>query len=269
MKRFYTLLLAALALSALPVASAQATDFFMGDAQVVGQFSANSPQAFAPLVAVADYSNITNFLGSAVTQGPSANQAGNQITRLLADDITPTGIHAGQQVSTVTFSVVNLNPVQVSARPRIRFWFADGAAGAPGTYYNVPAAVGFTFNAFTMPPNSVTLLTGTLGAGTFTMPGGTFWAGMTFDNNTGATGATAAQMDNLGQGFFDPPTVGASADVMFLTQGAGSFFPTANPAGALLNLGGDPVANLAWEFTVEVAVPTQATTLGHIKSLYR
>ncbi|HMQ15605.1 MAG TPA: hypothetical protein PKC49_06490 [Phycisphaerae bacterium] len=36
-----------------------------------------------------DYSNVTNFLGLASVRGGAENQAGNIITRLLADDITP------------------------------------------------------------------------------------------------------------------------------------------------------------------------------------
>ena len=49
------------------------------------------------------------------------------------------------------------------------------------------------------------------------------WAGIAFDNNGGATGATAAQLDNLAQGIFSPPDLGTSADQYFVTTAAGSF----------------------------------------------
>jgi hypothetical protein len=43
----------------------------------------DSPQASGP---AAVWSNVTNFTGNAVANGGSANQAGNQITTLVADD---------------------------------------------------------------------------------------------------------------------------------------------------------------------------------------
>jgi hypothetical protein len=267
MKALYALLLvtSAVLVAAGPV---RADEFFLGDAQVVDQFRIGVPDVGSVLADVVEYSNLASFTGGAFSQGASANQAGNQITRLLADDITPTGAHAGQDVSIVVFSVANLNAVAVSARPRLRFWFADGPGGAPGIYYNLPANVGFTFNPLTFAANSVTLVSGAIPAGVFQMPGATFWAGVTFDNNGGATGATAAQMDNLGQGVFDPPTVGSSADALFLTQDAGSFFGVNGPAGSIVRLADLP-SNLAWEFSVSVPVPSQVTTLGRLKSSYR
>jgi hypothetical protein len=36
------------------------------------------------------------------------------------------------------------------------------------------------------------------------LPSGTFWAGITFDDNNGTTGATLVQLDNLGKGVFRP-----------------------------------------------------------------
>jgi hypothetical protein len=269
MRHLYSLILVVVALAGCAVA-AQAGDIFLGNLQVEQEFTLGVPESpAATLFDVVEYSNITNFTGYALRQGPSANQAGNQITLLLADDITPLGVYAGKDVSAITFSVANLNSVAVSARPRIRFWFANGAGGAPGTYYNVPASVGFSFNPITFNPGSVVLLTATVGANQFKMPGSTFWAGVTFDNNTGGTGATAAQMDNLGQGIFDPPDVGSSADVFFLTQSAGSFFPTNNPAGALYDVSPDITSNFGWEFTISTPVPTVTTTLGQVKALYR
>ena len=219
-----------------------------------------------------EYSNVTSFLGQGFVNGGSALQGTNRITRLVADDILPTGDNAGQDVLELVFSVANFNSVPVTVRARVRFWFDN--AGAPGTYYNVPAAVGFSFNPLTFSPG-VTLVTGTLAPALFTMPQGIaqsappFWAGITFDDFNGTTGATAAQMDLIGQGLFDPADVGFSDDVAFQTTAAGSFFTISNPAGATFNFGGDPPANFGWEFVADDATPVANTSWGRIKNLYK
>jgi hypothetical protein len=197
----------------------------------------------------ASYSNIDTYTGSAFANGGSQNQSGNTITRLVMDDLTfALPYLAGQSFTSFTFSVANLNTVAVSARPRVRFWVGDAAGGSPGTYYN---AIGYTFNPISFGANSVGLFTGTIGPGFFQPAAGqVLWAGITFDNNVGATGATAAQLDNLGQGIFNPPAVGSSSDTFFATTGAGSFFNTNNPAGSQSNFGGNPAANFGWEFNV-------------------
>ena len=212
-------------------------------------------------VSTVAYSNITNFLGQGFPNGGTANQAGNLITRLVADDLTPTAGYGGLNVNTFTFSVANLGAGTVTARPRVRFYLSDGAGGGPGT-----VVTGFTFNPISFPAG-VGLYTATL-AGTMNLPLTTFWAGITFDNNTGGTGATAAQLNGLGQGIFDPPTVGSSLDVFFITTAAGSFLAN-NPAGSFSNFNGAPVANFGWDFQVEQPVPAIPSTWGRVKNLYR
>jgi len=261
------LLLASLVLATSAIA-AHATDYEGGALRVNGEYSFGTPVITRAAVLTPDYSNVTNFLGQAFVNGGATLQGANTITRLVADDVTPTGAHAGLDVTQVQFSVANFNNVPVSVRARIRFWFPDGAGGGPGTYYNVPAAVGFSFNPIAFSPG-VTVLTGLLPASSFTMPGGTIWAGITFDNNNGTTGATAAEMNNLGQGLFDPPDVGSSADVFFATDLAGSFFNVANPGGGQGNFGGSPKANFGWAFLVDVPTPAKAVSWGRVKSLYR
>lgn len=212
------------------------------------------------------YSNLTGFQAAGIRHGGSALQGTNTITKLIADDLTPVG-NAGLPVTEITFSVANFNTFAVSVRPRIRFWYDNG--GVPGLYYDSPPpAVGFSFNPITVNPG-VTLLNGLLPPASMNMPGGTFWAGVTFDNNNGTTGMTAAQLDNMGQGFFDPPDVGTSQDFAFLTNAAGSFFTISNPPGGLFNVGGQPVTNFGWEFVVEKPVSTSSSSWGKIKSVYR
>ncbi|MDX2149077.1 MAG: hypothetical protein SFZ23_16320 [Planctomycetota bacterium] len=208
--------------------------------------------ALAPLPG-AVYSNITNFRGQALAQGASAVQGTNTITRMLMDDIDAV---QGDVIRTMRFSVANLNTVAVTARARLRFWNADGVNGGPGTYFQspvgtnpTPGPLGFTFNPLSFGPG-VTTLTADFTGSEFVIPATKFWVGVTFDNNNG--GDQTALFNNMGQGIFDPVDIGSSADQVFLTTGAGSFFTTANPAGSLVDLGAS-VANLGYEF---VAVPT-------------
>src|SRR4051812_11160069 len=76
------------------------------------------------------YDNTLNFSGQVFLNGGAANQSGNTITRLVADDITPLSGYAGMPIQTISFSVANLNPVAVSARPRLRIYGSDGTGGA-------------------------------------------------------------------------------------------------------------------------------------------
>lgn len=207
------------------------------------------------------YSNVTNFLGSAFANGGATVISGNTITKLVADDLVPAGGFGGLNVAGFTFSVANFGASATTARARVRFYLPDGAGGGPGTYFT-----GFSFNPIAFPVG-VTLYSTTL-AGQMTMPAGAFWAGMTFDNNTGGTGATAAQLDLLGQGIFNPPTVGSSADIMYVTTAAGSFTSNA-PAGAFNDFGGNPVASFGWKFDADLPVPATPSTWGRVKSLYR
>jgi len=225
-----------------------------------------APQKGNTFLASVEYSNVVNFLGQGFANGASQLQGANRITRLVADDITPTGATAGQSVLQVKFSMANFNATNVTVRPRIRFWFDNG--GVPGAYYNIPAPVGFSFSPLTIAPG-VTVVTGNLAPGLFSMPGTTFWAGITFDDNNGTTGITQAQLDLIGQGIFDPPSIGTSEDVGFVTTAAGSFFPTDNPAGSTFNFGGAPVVNFAWEFTADNTTPAQRSTWGRVRNLYK
>jgi hypothetical protein len=226
-------------------------DTFAGDLHLLRSYTIGQPEgSHTRAYPGAAYSNVDNFSGASFVAGGAANQAGNTITRLAADDITPAAGFSGSNISRITFSVANLNSANVSARARVRFYNGDGTGGAPGT-----VLAGFSFNPISFAPG-VSLFFFNPGAA-FNIPSGTFWAGMTFDDNTGATGATAAQLNNLGQGVFNPPVIGSSADQIFVTTGAGSFL-AANPAGATQTIPGS-VANLGWEF---VPAPGTLALLG-------
>lgn len=225
----------------------------------LGEQAILAPDATAATVTV--YSNISNFTGYTILNGGAANQAGNTITRLTADDITPVPGFGGLNVLACAFSVGNTSGIVIDARCRVRYYLADGAGGGPGTFV---AGFSFTPSSF---PAGVSLWSFNP-AGALILPLTPFWAGMTFDNNGGTTGATAAHLNTLGQGMFDPPVVGTSADLTFLTAAAGSFLAS-NPAGSLGNAGANPIANLAWKFDIEQPVPAIPSTWGRVKSLNR
>jgi hypothetical protein len=231
----------ALAGTAMANVDVQAGDLARGHQYTLGEGSPFGARATPG----ASYSNIDTYSGQAYSNGGST--AG--ITRMVCDDLTfALPYLAGQSFTSFTFSVSNLNTVAVSARPRVRFWRTVGAGGGPGTYYS---AIGYTFNAISFGANSVGLFTGNIGPG-FLQPaaGQTLWAGITFDNNGGATGATNDQLNLLGQGIFSPPAVGSSADTFWSSTVGGSFFNVNNPAGSQSNFGGNPAANFGWEFNV-------------------
>lgn len=248
MKKAFALFVAA-GVAAVASADIQGLNAIMTGHAPIGQAF-----TFAPDENINRYANVTTFTGSAFASGGAQNQAGNTITTLLADDINRTGA-AGQALTDFTFSVANLNTGNVSARPRVRFYAADGVGGGPGTLIG-----GYTFNPISFVPGVSTFFTGLLVGGPV-MPT-SFWAGITFDNNTGATGATAAQLNNLGQGLFDPPTLGTSADRHWISAAAGSNF-VSNPAGSIGNspFAANPVANYGWSFNT-VPTPGALAVLG-------
>ena len=208
------------------------------------------------------YSNIDNFTGEYdVPSATPATVAGGHYAGMFADDITPVAGYANHAVSSVDFSAYNTdqtNPVTLVAQ--LRFYAANGTGGGPGTYL-----YGYNSGSFSLGPNADALELvnfPTTGTGTFPLPSGTFWAGLSFSDGGGTTGATAAQLGEVGQLVYDPPTVGTSANNLFDSTAAGTF-GTNSPAGTTEQYdttGGAPRANLAWSFTVAPsAVPEPAT----------
>lgn len=191
---------------------------------------------------MAVYSNVTNYTGTSTVNNGAAIISGNTITRLIADDLSvPAGQALPYNLTGFRFNVANFNTTSVSARPRIRFYLPNGAGGGPGTLINA-----FSFNPISFPAGSIQTFTVNPLPSALTITSQTIWTGITFDNNTGATEATATQMNNLGQGAFNPVNLGSSADRFFRTTSAGSF-ASDNPAGGFLTLGGNPAANFGWE----------------------
>jgi len=205
--------------------------------------------AFGQLVV---YDNLTNATGSTFMNGGANNQGGNLITRLVADRMQMGPGGAGQTASQWSFSVVSQSSTVVSARVLVRFFDDDGPGSTPGSL----------IAAFTYPAASFSLGTSLLTkTDPFTIPAdGSFWAGIAFDNNFGATGATIGLLNGLGQDIYNPPTVGSSTDDYFLGTGLGDFTSN-NPFGSVLNFGGSPVANFRWQVQV-VPEPTSLVLAG-------
>lgn len=205
-----------------------------------------------PAVAAAQvivYDNLTNPTGFSFMNAGANNQAGNTITRFVADRVQMSPPSGGMLASEWTFSVVSQSSSSFSARMLLRFFDDDGPGGTPGSLiaaYTYPA-ISFSLGAV--------LLTKT---DAFLIPAdGQFWAGIAFDNDFGATGASAGFLNSMGEEIYNPPTVGSSTDDYFLGTGLGDFTSN-NPAGSILNFGGSPVANFRWQFKA-TAVPEPAS----------
>lgn len=223
---------------AMALAGAAAADIIVTP-ELVQSFSLGSSSFSGRASPNAFYSNVDTFTGAVNTNGGSTNLSGNVMTRMVVDDLTLNGAHSG--LTRLTFSVSSLNAANVSARARIRL-YADDNGGQPGTLIT-----GLTSTTMTFGPGSVSLFSVTIPA--VAVPG-KMWAGIMFDNNGGSTGAGVAELNNLGQGVFNPPNVGSSQDLYFRTSSAGSFLSN-NPGGTIQSGGAGPIGNFGWE-----AVPT-------------
>jgi len=201
------------------------------------------------------YANVTNYNGLGFWNSSTQTSGSNVISAFAADDIffpAPGSFRLYE----IRFSVFNFNAETVTARPILRFFDNNGANGGPGTYLG-----GFDLDAVTV-----------AGGGTTTLflldvsneppivVDGSFWAGIAYDNNSGATGATATQLENLGQGLFSPPTLGTSADHFFVSNELGNFAGD-NPSGDFLDFFGLIPADFGWQFSVFNPVPEPSSVL--------
>jgi hypothetical protein len=163
---------------------------------------------------------------------------------MVADDITALAGHGGQSVYKIYYSVVNNSGATVSARVNLGFWNADGPSGDPGTFIT-----GFNLGPFSFPQGSS--FKSFSPSNGMTVPSGTFWFGISFDNNTNTTGATLAQLNTFGMLLYGPPNIGSSVNKAFQTSTAGSFF-SSNPAGSDFVFGGPspPLADFYFAISV-------------------
>lgn len=192
------------------------------------------------------YSNLT-FIDDVIMNTGAEKQGNNIITKLLADSLVLVGTPPFN-VTQFSFTVFNLNAVAISARPRIRFYMADGVGGGPGT-----AIAGYSFNPISFDSRSPLVFNGSISDESLIITENKVWMGITFDNADGTTGATLAQMNNLGGLIINPAEIGSSNAGLFETKLAGSFFSN-NPAGSVFE-DDEILLNLGFELVAKSAVP--------------
>lgn len=199
---------------------------------------------------VVNYSNVTGFQGAHLPNG-GAQIGGLGVTTLIADDIQlDFGASPYHLVRDIQVSVVNGNAAARSVAVLLRFYDDDGLAGSPGTLIasaDISAQVfnpGLNFASTSVP--------------TIFMPlDGKFWAGVAFGNQGTAT--SAAELDQFGPGFYNPPTLGSSSLVFFQSTATGTFL--GNNPGGFINPTGLQGGNFGWQFAV-VPEPTTWALLG-------
>ena len=222
----------------------------------------------------------------------------NLVTALVADDVRFVGVTQPFRIIRFSFYATNTNNVPVKVRPHAIFWDDDRfrtlqgrPTDTPGTLIHdydlkevtLPAAPAGSFSKvridYHIPLGGIFIPAGVTGHPL------RIWAGVVFDNNNGATGATLQQMNGVGQLINDIDNqddhliVGHSGDVLWGTNNRiGSRFfgdpgPDAfgrpDPPGNVFDVtylpaspGLDqPYANLAWRFTAinGVAAPEPGT----------
>lgn len=202
--------------------------------------------------AVTAFSNLDDFSGYLYTPGGAT--ASLNATYLDADDLLFETGTAGQAVTSVTFTLGNLNTSAVSVDTHLRFYSLNSTQDGIGSLL-----ASIDLNPITEDASSIDAYTVTDAGGFFNVPADEFvFAGISFSS----TSATPAQMANVGQGLFGTPTIGDSGDIYFESDGPGTF-DTGVPAGGFYDLGGDPVANFGWEFeTQAVPEPSAFAALG-------
>jgi hypothetical protein len=261
------LALAVLAFGA--VAAGHGGEIVGARAELNAEWHAALPMEFlAPSALTVAYSNVQTYAARALTQGPASTIGGNVIGRLMGDDITLAAGTSAERIGRLRWTTFNGNTTPVAARMRLRFWRNDGTTSLPGLYYatGVPAGpLGVTFDPVTLAANAATIWSWAPGNDPVfrqwlsANAGETIWIGLVFDNNAGGTGATEAQIANLGQLLFDPPAVGSTPNGVFITNNAGSFFQANHPAGGRVFFTGTnppPTTNLgySWETGMRIRV---------------
>jgi hypothetical protein len=253
MKRFIILGIAAAAASSSFAQFATATNIWTGSIGVKAHRS--SPDSNTA------YDNTANYTGYASTSGATGPANGTSLATFMdADDVAVLPSEAGNPVTSFTFGSANSNGVSVIAAPTVVFW-SDNLT-SPGTLL---AKV--RFNPITLTGFTVSLLTYSSVAPIFTLPttnSGKIFMGVSWDNFSDFTdtGITEPQLNNLGQGIFDPKVVGTSQNVIWSSNGFGNNAVN-NPSGGLFDFGAPngPIASFGNKIITSAPVPEPASFL--------
>ncbi len=211
-----------------------------------------------PSANVSAYANLANFWGFSLIHGGVASNGVDTSTLFVADDLVPDPAYGGARVTAIRFTVSNYNPVPVTIRTIVGLLNPDGPSGQPGSLI-----LGIVADGLIVQPVTVSVIVLPMPPGRFSMPGGPFWAGLSFDDADGGWSVTPSQLSNLGQGYFGPPTVGSSQNRLFITSTPFTL------DGTILTRTGTPAYDFGWEFEVDDSTPTRLSTWGRLKTLYR
>lgn len=179
------------------------------------------------------YSNLDTFTGYGGSFGTSAVSGGVRYTRLICDDLTfdqGTGGTTGN-IDSLSFSFGDLNSSGTHvASPGILFYAADGATGtpqSPGTFL-----AGYQFDPLSFDGGYVYTIDAELGTPlNLTSGTRTIWACVQA-SNAGGSSITQTQLQSMAIGYFDPPDLGSSTNLRFITTNGGDFTGTNSPAGS-------------------------------------
>jgi hypothetical protein len=226
MKRFIILGIAAAAASSSFAQFATATNIWTGSIGVKAHRS--SPDSNTA------YDNTANYTGYASTSGATGPANGTSLATFMdADDVAVLPSEAGNPVTSFTGTLL----------AKVRF--------------NPITLTGFT----------VSLLTYSSVAPIFTLPttnSGKIFMGVSWDNFSDFTdtGITEPQLNNLGQGIFDPKVVGTSQNVIWSSNGFGNNAVN-NPSGGLFDFGAPngPIASFGNKIITSAPVPEPASFL--------
>ena len=190
------------------------------------------------------YDNTINFTGVGTSSGAVGPANGSTGTFMDADDLNVIASEFSKPVVGFTFSSSNGNSVVVNASPTVVFWTNN--ANAPATLLKT-----VRFNPIPLSALSVNLWTYAPGVPLFTLPAsGKIFMGVSWDNFADVTnsGISDLQLSKVGQGVFNPPVVGSSADSFWTSNGFGNNAVN-NPLGITTNFGGSPVASFGDSLT--------------------
>jgi len=224
------------AVSALPaMAAAQEIRtglHFAGSAVVDATGAPVSPTEGA--VGLTRFSNVDNFSGTGLPHGAA----------LVMDDVVM--IEGPELLREVTISVANFGESTLSSVDAAIVHAPDPEVDGPADNLDDAVTLSASLDLAALlgggglPAEGVATITFTdlASQGVMLPESGSFdfmWAGLVFSN---AAFTGAGQISDVGQGVFDPPTVGISGNLGFL-QGFGLF-----------DFGGDPIASFGLRFVV-------------------
>ncbi len=253
MKQNFTFLLLLLC-SVFATAQNIAVQVPASNVRLLKTFQLTTPSAPGPILnsvtANSLYSDVTNFTGQGFANGGATLASGTTSTYMVADDITMV-TNSTYIINQFRFSVANFNSAAVAARAKVRLYISSGT-GAPSTLL-----AAYDFNPIAFPASAINVFSFSLPT-PLNLTQKQIWAGISFDDNGGSTGATLAQLNLLGQGIFAPVDQGSSQDLFFETSDAGTF-TTNNPAGSYYSFNGNPTADYGWEFVSSTPLPVTLT----------